>query len=149
MSDDAASGGSIWPRVKIQFSVDFGFERPWFFSEVSGLSSEAQIIIEEPLFPRRVRMPGLQRFGNVTLKEGMVANDRILWDLYNQTKMNVFKRRTIVISLLDEAGGSAMAWRLANAFPAKMTVTDMRSDAGETAIEAMEIAHEGMTPAAH
>ena len=89
-------------------------------------------------------MPGIQKFGNVTLKKGMFKGDKNLWDKYNLIKMNTYKRATITISLLDESQGVAMSWTLTNAFPTKITVTDMKSDGNEVAVETMELAHEGL-----
>jgi phage tail-like protein len=37
-----------------------------------------------------------------------------------------------------------MSWNLRNAFPCKITVTDMKTEANEVAIELMELAHEGL-----
>ena len=58
--------------------------------------------------------------------------------------MNTIKRSTITISLLDESNAVAMTWTLDKAFPAKITVTDMKSDGNEVAVETMELAHEGL-----
>ena len=38
-----------------------------------------------------------------------------------------------------------MVWSLTNAFPMKITGTDLKSDSNEVAIETIEIAHEGLT----
>jgi phage tail-like protein len=38
-----------------------------------------------------------------------------------------------------------MSWKLLNAFPCKMTVSDMKADANEIAVETMELAHEGLS----
>ncbi|MFM6924389.1 MAG: phage tail protein [Ferruginibacter sp.] len=46
--------------------------------------------------------------------------------------------------MLDENNAVAMSWTLANAFPCKITVTDMKSDSNEAAVETMELAHEGL-----
>jgi len=51
----------------------------------------------------------------------------------------------VTISLLDEAGAATMVWTLTNAWPAKITGTDLKSDGNEVAIESIEIAHEGLT----
>jgi phage tail-like protein len=59
--------------------------------------------------------------------------------------MNTIKRSTILISLLDETNAVAMSWKLLNAFPCKMTVSDMKADANEIAVETMELAHEGLS----
>jgi phage tail-like protein len=90
-------------------------------------------------------MPGIQKFSNITLKKGIFKGDKALWEKYGGIKMNIYKRSTIVISLLDESQGIAMSWTLKNAFPSKITVTDMKSDANEVAVETMELAHEGLT----
>jgi phage tail-like protein len=88
-------------------------------------------------------MPGIKKYGNVTLKKGIFKDDKKLWEMYNKIKMNVFERQTVVISLLDEANEVAMTWNLTNAFPAKMSISDMKSDANEPAVETIELAHEG------
>ena len=59
--------------------------------------------------------------------------------------MNTIKRVTIVVNLLDETQAVAMTWTLQNAFPVKLTGTDMKSDGNEVAIESIEVAHEGLT----
>jgi len=59
--------------------------------------------------------------------------------------MNTIKRVAITISLLDEAGAATMVWTLANAWPTKITGTDLKADSGEVAVETLEVAHEGLT----
>jgi phage tail-like protein len=85
-------------------------------------------------------MPGLRIVDSVTLKKGVFTEDSIFWDWYNESKLNIIKRRTVVISLLDEAGTPKMTWTLTNAWPTKMTGTDLKSDT-EVAIETLEIAY--------
>jgi phage tail-like protein len=92
-----------------------------------------------------IKMPGIKKFGNVTLKKGIFKDDKGFWDLYKQVTMNTFERKTVTISLLDENNDVAMSWTLANAFPSKITVTDLKSDANEAAVETMELAHEGLS----
>ena len=58
--------------------------------------------------------------------------------------MNMIKRNTVTISLLDEGGAPTMVWTLANAWPTKITGTDLKSDGNEVAVETIEIAHEGL-----
>ena len=65
--------------------------------------------------------------------------------LINEIKMNTIKRVPVTISLLDEAGAPTMVWTLANAWPTKITGTDLKSDGNEVAIETIEIVHEGIT----
>lgn len=89
-------------------------------------------------------MPGIKKYGNITLKKGIFKDDKALWDLYNLVKLNTFERKTVTISQLDDKQSVAMSWKLTNAFPSKITVTDMKSDGNEAAVETMEIAHEGL-----
>ncbi len=91
-----------------------------------------------------VKMPGIQKFSNVTLRKGVFKSDSSMWEKYNQIKMNTIKREQITISLLDEAQKPAMSWLLTNAFPVKITMTDMKSDGNEIAVESIELAHEGL-----
>jgi phage tail-like protein len=56
--------------------------------------------------------------------------------------MNTIKRQTIIIKLLDEAGGVTMQWTLSNAWPTKITSTNLNNDGNEVAIDTIEIAHE-------
>lgn len=148
MAENGASqSANTWPLVKFQFSVKIGSDE-LFFQEVTGLSSETQVIeyrAGNSQAYSTVKMPGIKKFGNITLKKGQFKDDKKMWIMYNAIKMNTIERVTVVISLLDEANAVAMSWNLTNAFPCKMTVTDMKSDANEAAVETMELAHEGLT----
>ncbi|WP_343690606.1 phage tail protein [Chitinophaga sp.] len=149
MADDGSvQSQTVWPLVKFSFKVMWdGAEL--IFQEVTGLSSETQVIEyrggSSPVYST-VKMPGIQKFSNITLKKGIFKGDKAMWDKYSAIKMNTYKRSSIVISLLDEGQQVAMSWTLKNAFPSKITVTDMKSDANEVAVETMEVAHEGLAP---
>ncbi|MGV3685018.1 MAG: phage tail protein [Daejeonella sp.] len=148
MADDgAAQSTATWPLVKFSFQVKWD-DAEYIFQEVTGLSSETQVIEYRGGNSKvysTVKMPGIQKFGNITLKKGIFKGDKALWDKYNLLKMNTIKRSTILISLLDETNAVAMSWKLLNAFPTKMTVSDMKADANEIAVETIELAHEGLS----
>jgi phage tail-like protein len=148
MADDGSTQSTAtWPLVKFSFQVKWD-DAELIFQEVTGLSSETQVIEYRGGSSKvysTVKMPGIQKFGNVTLKKGMFLGDKALWDKYNIITMNTYKRSTITISLLDEKNEVAMSWTLANAFPVKITVTDMKSDGNEVAVESIELAHEKLT----
>ncbi|MDP3468460.1 MAG: phage tail protein [Daejeonella sp.] len=145
--DGLAQSTATWPLVKFSFQVKWD-DAELIFQEVTGLSSETQVIEYRGGNSKvysTVKMPGIKKFGNITLKKGIFKGDKALWDKYNLIKMNTIKRSTILISLLDEGNEVAMSWTLLNAFPCKMTVSDMKSDANEIAVETMELAHEGLS----
>ncbi|MBN2527984.1 MAG: phage tail protein [Deltaproteobacteria bacterium] len=148
MGDDgSAQSTSVWPLPKFHFQVKWD-STVMSFQEVSGLDVEAQPIEyrhgDSPQFST-IKMPGIQKSGNVTMKKGVFKSDNKFWDWFNQIKMNTIKRIPVTISLLDEAGSPTMVWTLANAWPTKITGTDMKSDGNEVAVESIEIAHEGIT----
>jgi phage tail-like protein len=147
MADDGSKqSASIWPLVKFAFKVMWdGTEI--IFQEVSGLAAETTPIEYRGGSSKvysAVKMPGLLKYGNVTFKKGIFKGDAALWDKFNALKMNTIKRVTIVINLLDESAGVAMTWTLHNAFPIKITGTEMKSETNEVAIESIDVAHEGL-----
>ncbi len=148
MADDgSAQSTNVWPIPKFYFEVKWDSE-VMAFQEVSGLDAEAQPIEyrsgDNPEFSV-IKMPGIKKYGNVTMKKGVFKSDNKFWDWFKQIKMNTIKRIPVTISLLDEAGAPTMVWTLANAWPTKVTGTDLKSDGNEVAIETIEVAHEGIT----
>jgi phage tail-like protein len=137
-----------WPLPKFYFMVDWGTTMNIPFQEVSGLNIEAQPLEyrhgNNPGFSE-VNMPGIVKNSNVTMKKGVFANDNNFWDWYNKIKMNTIERQNVVIKLLDEAGNPTMTWTLLNAWPTKISSTDLKSDGNEVAVESIEIMHEGLT----
>ncbi|RZM26929.1 MAG: phage tail protein [Pedobacter sp.] len=149
MADDATVQDTTWPLTKFRFEVDFGNGLNSIpFQEVSGLETEAQVIEyrkgNSAAFST-VKMPGMKKYGNVTLRKGIFINDNTVWAWISGIQMSTMRRNTIVIKLLDEIGGVAMAWQLQNAWPTKVSGTDLKSDANEVAIETIELVHDGLT----
>lgn len=142
---------NVWPLPKFYFSVQIGDDKSIPFQEVTGLESETKVIEyrhgNSPSF-YPMKMPGLGHVGNVTLKKGIFVNDAKFWTWYNETKLNTIKRRTVVISLLDETGAPKMTWTLNNAWPTKLHGTDLKSEGNEVAVESLELAFETLVVAA-
>ena len=146
MADDGSKENTIWPMPKFRFEVDLGTElKSVAFQEVSGMDVENQIIeyrkSNNKLFSTE-KMPGIVKYGNVTMKRGVFVNDNTFWEWHEQISMNTVKRRTVLIKLLDENGKVTMQWQLNNAWPTKITSTDLKSDGNEVAVDTLEIAHE-------
>lgn len=141
---------AIWPLPKFFFTVTLGDDDTVSFQEVDGLDSETQVIEyrhgNSPVF-YPIKMPGLGKVGNVTMRKGIFVNDNKFWDWYNEIKLNTIARRTITISLLDEEGNPRMTWSLNNAWPTKITGTDLKSEGNEVAVESVEIAYETLVVA--
>ena len=147
MADDGSTQSvTVWPIPKFRFEVKWD-KNVMSFQEISGLDVEAQPIEyrhgDSPAFSM-IKMPGIKKYGNVTMKRGVFSNDNKFWDWFNQIKMNTIKRIPVTISLLDEAGKPTMVWTLANAWPTKITGTDLKADGSEVAVETIEVAYEGL-----
>ncbi len=146
MADDGSQQSSVWPLPKFYFQVKWDSE-VILFQEVSGLDVEAQVIEyrsgDSSVFST-VKMPGIKKYTNVTMKKGVFKSDNKFWDWFNKIKMNTIKRVPVTISLLDEEGKPTMVWILTNAWPTKITSTDLKADGNEVAIESIEVAHEGL-----
>jgi phage tail-like protein len=141
---DLEAKNSIWPLPKFYFKVSWD-KTIIQFQEVSGLDTETQIIEyrhgnSKSFYP--IKMPGIGKVGNVTMKRGVFVGNNTYWDWYNKIQLNTIKRQTITIELLNEKGKPTMSWVLKNAWPTKITSTDLKSDGNEAAIDTIEIAFE-------
>ncbi|MDZ7813553.1 MAG: phage tail protein [Ideonella sp.] len=145
--DDSEQSANVWPLPKFHFQVKWD-SAVMSFAEVSGLDVEAQPIEyrhgDSSVFSA-IKVPGLMKVGNVTMKRGVFKSDNKFWDWFNQIKMNTVKRVSMTISLLGEEGKASMVWTLTNAWPTKVTGIDLKSEGGEVAVESIEVAHEGLT----
>jgi phage tail-like protein len=138
---------TTYPIVKFHFQVEWGGTKIGF-TEVSGLDVETEIVeYREGANPEysKIKMPGMQKFSNITMKRGTFASDNEYYTWWNTVKLNTIERRDITISLLNEEHEPVVTWKVKNAWPAKIQSTDLKADGNEVAIESMEIAHEGLT----
>ena len=148
MADDGSSQSTtVWPMPKFYFQVKWD-SQVMSFQEVSGLDIQSEEIKyrhgDSPEFSV-IKMPGMKKVGNITMKKGIFKGDNKFWDWFKQIKMNTIKRLPVTISLLDETGKATMVWTLTNAWPTKITGTDLKSEGNEVVIESIEIVHEGLT----
>ena len=135
-----------YPLSKFHFRVEWGGTRIGF-TEVTGLDKSLDVIeYRDGASPEysKIKMPGLQKFSNVTLKRGTFENDNEYYAWLNTVQMNKIERRDLVISLLNEQHEPVMVWKIKNAFPVKVQSSDLKADGNEVAIETMELAHEGL-----
>ncbi|HET9976066.1 MAG TPA: phage tail protein [Burkholderiaceae bacterium] len=135
-----------YPLPTFHFTVQWGGNRIGF-SEVTGLTQENQAIeYRDGSFPEysSIKMPGLRKFSNVTLKRGVIKADNDFFKWLQTIKLNTVERRDLVISLLNEKHEPVMTWKVQNAFPVKLEGPQLKASANEVAIESIELAHEGL-----
>lgn len=135
-----------YPLPSFHFSVEWGGTRVGF-TEVSGLSQEKQVIeYREGASPEYspTKQPGLAKYGNLTLKRGIIAADNEFAQWLSTVKMHTVERRDLVISLLNENHEPVMVWKIVSAWPVKVEGPGLKSTGNEVAIESIELAHEGL-----
>ncbi|MBT8183936.1 MAG: phage tail protein [Eudoraea sp.] len=135
-----------YPLTKFHFQVEWGGSKIGF-TEVTGLDIQVEPIeYREGSSPEfhKIKMPGMQKFSNITLKRGSFQGDQEFFDWIQSINLSEVERRDINISLLDETHEPVMAWAVKNAFPIKVQASDFKSDGNEVAVETLELAHEGL-----
>ncbi len=136
-----------YPLPAFHFKVEWGGQNVGF-SEASGLTQEVQLIEyrdgNSPDYST-IKMPGLHKFNNITLKRGIMKGDNEFFKWMNTVKLNTIERRNLTISLLNEEHEAVMVWKAVNAFPVKVEGPGLKASGNEVAIESIELAHEGLT----
>ena len=138
---------ATYPLPKFHFLVQWGGTRIGF-TEVTGLDMQVEAIeYREGSSPEysKIKMPGMKKFSNITLKRGTMLADSDFYKWINTISLNTAERRDITISLLNETHAPVMTWTAKNSFPVKVQASDLKSDGNEVAIETLELAHEGLS----
>jgi phage tail-like protein len=128
------------------------------FTEVSGLSEESETLeYREGGDNQSVRKtPGLTTYEDITLKRGLnpVSSgfgtfDMTAWraQVHNAhaTRQALNFRRDLDIVFQHRDGTTGARYRVINAWPKKLAISDANATSNEHLIEEMVIAHEGLT----
>ena len=151
-----------YPLTKMNFVVlAEGITGVAAFTEVTGIDATVEVIEfrqgnAASMAP--VKIPGLVKHGNITLKMGYVSDmDFKNWVIQcvDDVRKEAVERRTVTIELIDIADKAApqspveatntslhKIWRLKNAWVTKYTGPDLNASVSEVAIETMELAYE-------
>ncbi|MFN3848732.1 MAG: phage tail protein [Spirosomataceae bacterium] len=137
-----------YPLPKFHFEVEWGGAKIGF-TEVTGLDKQIEVIEyregQSQIFSK-IKMPGLQKYSNITMKKGTFENKTDFYDwLKEADKLRNAVRRDIIIKLLNENHKPVFTWKALQAFPIKVQASDLKADGNEVAIETIEIAHEGLS----
>ena len=150
--------GLAYPLTKMNFLVTVdGVSGTAAFTEVSGIESSVDVIEfrqgnAHSLAP--VKIPGLVKHGNVTLKFGYTLDSAFktwIQECVSEVRGEMPRSR-IQIEMIDINGGAPQSmvesvsgtrvWVLTNAWVTKYTAPDLNASASEVAIESVEIAYE-------
>lgn len=134
------------PYRNFRFRVEIDGLEAGQFNEVTGFDATIDVVEyregTDVITPRK--LPGLIKYGNITLKWG-ASDTMVLYDWLIDISEGTVERKTITITHIDEAGDDAASWQLINAWPVKYTAPDFNALGSEVAFETIELAHEGLT----
>lgn len=141
---------NMYPYKKFNYRLEIDAVDVAAFSEVSGFDASVDVIeyregTEAINSPRK--MPGLTKYGNVTLKWGMSENMSFYeWvtGISDGSKTNEDRACSVTIYLQDDAHNDIASWELINAWPSKYTAPDFNATSSEVAFESVEIVYEEM-----
>lgn len=135
-----------YPHGKFRYVVELEGLELGGFSEVSGFDASIDVIEyrEGDKVQTPMKIPGLKKYGNITLKQGVADKDALYKWMETGFEKDV-NRQTVTITLLDINGEPAASWQVINAWPTKYTAPDFNATSSEIAVETLELAHEGMT----
>jgi len=129
-------------RLEIDSTIQAGF------SECTGFDATTDAVdYREGTDPTTLRkLPGLTKYGNITLKWGLTDN-KAIWEWRKQVIDGKIKdaRKTISVIILDDEGNEKVRWSFENAWPSKYDPADLNAKGSDVAIETLEIIHQGMT----
>lgn len=137
----------IYPFKKYNYKVTIDGTEAAGFSEVS-----APGITIDPIEYRGDNLagktpgkrPGILKYSNVTLKRG-TTDSLIFMNWMTGLKNGTVNRKTVVITLVDDAGKDFASWQLEKAWPTKYTAPDFSATSSEAAIESLELVCEGIS----
>ena len=132
------------PLPAYYFEVEIG-GITYPFRSVSGLKIETDVVdYQEGGITGPIRkLPGATRYANIRLTRAFTG-DRSLYDWYAKIQKPIPTKVNGRITMFDRQGTPIAAWTFTNGFPVKWEGPDFDASKNETAIETIEIAHEGL-----
>lgn len=91
------------------------------------------------------KLPGLAKYGNITLKRGVISDLKIYEWIINIAKDGKVDRKDVTLSLKDIDAKVVAVWQVINAWPVKYSVSEFKGQGNDIVMETLELAHEGMT----
>ena len=135
------------PFRNFKFRVEIDGVAEAAFSEVAiGETSTEAIDYREGTEPNHVRkLPGMTKYGNITLKRG-VTDSQIIYQWHKDIVDGKVgdKRKSITIVVIDEAGKDKARFVVSECWPTKYDPSDLNGKGNEVFIEVLELVNEGI-----
>jgi len=134
------------PLVGFHFQLDLGGVVAGYFTEISGLGSENEVVehkVVEGGKQKVQKIPGRLKWGDITLKRGITAQmDIWTWRKQVEDGMVDAARTNGSIIMLDQELTPVAQWDFENAWPSKVSGPQVQSDSNNYGVEELTIVHE-------
>jgi phage tail-like protein len=135
------------PYRNFKFRVEIDNVVEAHFSEVAIAETTTEAIdYREGTEPNHVRkLPGLTKFGNITLKRG-ITDSMVIYQWHKDIMDGKIgsKRKSLTIIVIDESGTDRARYVVSEAWPTKYDPSDLNAKGNEVAIELLELVNEGI-----
>lgn len=133
------------PYLGFRFRVELDSLDVAGFSEVEGLEIELETETYEEGGVNRYTHTLPKRFSypNLTLRHGLSDSEE-LWKWMTDAVHGSIERKSGRIILLDRTGQEVRGWEFREGYPVRWDGPELAADQGAVAIEALEIAHNGL-----
>ena len=133
------------PLRNFRFRLEIGGIAEAHFSEATGFDITTDVIdYREGDEATNVRkLPGLNKYGNVTLKRG-ITDSIDLYNWYQDVVDGNTVRQPVTVVVLDEKGDDKARFEIREAWPMKYDPMDLNAKGNDVSIETLELANEGV-----
>ncbi len=133
------------PLRNFRFTIEIGGNATAGFSECTGfdISTEAIDYREGKDAPHVRKLPGLNKYGNVTLKWG-ITDSMDLYNWYQEVIEGTVERKDIAVIVHAEDGQPKARFEIEACFPIKYDPADLNAKGNEVAIATLELCNEGV-----
>lgn len=134
------------PLPIYNFQVEIDGTDAGSFQNVDEISCEIEVIEYQDGSDQILRKrPGRVKYGNITLKRGYTAsNDLFNW--WQQLANGEEIRETVTLSLLDQAGETAISFEFQRCWPFKWTLSGFDNSGLTPMSEEVSLVTEGFAP---
>ncbi len=139
------------PLVAFKFGLEIEGKLSGFFTSVSGIGSESEVIEHKIVNPDTgetiiQKLPGRLTWTEVTLKRGVTSSVDI-WAWRQEVVEGKIEdaRTNCSIIAYNQANEEIARWNFENAWPSRVTGPEMDAGGQDYMVEEVTIVHEGMT----
>jgi len=131
------------PYRSFRFRVEFDQGQHGGFVRAKGLARETKVDTyrEGGVNDFEHKFATLTTFGPLILERGLA--DDYLWNWHEDVIQGRIRRRTVTVSLHDEADQEVWRWVFEGAFPSKWSGSDLDASTGQVLVESVELTHHG------